>query len=494
MKNQVSLKEEISQDREAGPEADATAAQSPRPGAKVRGTGQAQAASSTKGLGGDGQGGPWVPPPRPGSRKPVVVCVLGAVAVLAVFAALFVIWDLIQAHFLPTLSTGLRHALLTIQAGLVTVLASALVFLFMRQQQRRLSATAERLTRMLEAYAADPSSAGRFDNPHRIHCREVLSCTRTECPMYDAPGERCWQVVALGHADRGPGSPTVTIHQCHDCAVYRESCPDKLTELGEGFNSLMFLLEEDARQLGRIRAQMVEREKMAAVGQLAAGIAHEVGNPLSSISSVVQMIKRGRASGQYSDQLSLIQTHIDRISTIVRQLVSLARPTNERWERTYIGQTLAEAVQLVGFDRRAGAVKIDFKMPKSLPPTYALRSQLQQVFINLALNALDAMPDGGTLTIRAAKKGRDLVVVVEDTGCGISSDTGRRVLEPFFTTKEPGRGTGLGLAVSYGIVRKHGGSIDFQSAVNKGTMFTVSLPILNEPPDHEHGTDNSTAG
>jgi signal transduction histidine kinase len=264
--------------------------------------------------------------------------------------------------------------------------------------------------------------------------------------MYDSPDERCWQVLALSRAMHDHLAPSVEIEECHECEVYRRCCPDKLTELGESFNNLMFLLEGEARQLGQMRAQMVEKEKMVAVGQMAAGIAHEVGNPLSSISSVVQMLKRGQLDVLQKDQLELIETHIQRITGTVRQLVSLARPGGAQWEWVSVGETLAEAVQLVGFDRRARNVEIDFTRPASLPRTYALRSELQQVFINLALNALDAMPNGGKLTIRAVKRRRDIVVSVEDTGGGIAPQMGRRVFEPFVSTKEPGQGTGLGLA------------------------------------------------
>ena len=125
---------------------------------------------------------------------------------------------------------------------------------------------------------------------------------------------------------------------------------------------------------------------------------------------------------------------------------------------------------------------------------YALRNQLQQVFLNLALNALDAMPDGGTLAIHAQRKRSELVVVLEDTGCGIAPEAGRRIFEPFFTTKEPGSGTGLGLAVSYGIVQKHGGRIDFKSVLGIGTTFVVSIPVVSEPPDDHRETPRNPAG
>ena len=428
---------------------------------------------------------------RPIRRRPAPRLLI-PLAVLGTFAVLFVGWEVLERHLFPTMSVGLRHALLTIRAGVVTVVASGIVYLLMRQHQQRLADTAQQLTSLLKSWQDAPAEAGCFENPHFVHCREVLDCDCTECPMYDSPGERCWQVMALGRAAYEQVPTAVEIEKCRQCEVYRRSCPDKLTELGESFNNLIFMLEGEAKQLRRMQVQMVEKEKMVAIGQMAAGIAHEVRNPLSSISSVVQMLRRGRSHASKTDQFDLIEQHIQRISATVRQLASLARPVGERWERVDIGKTLAEAVELIGFDRRARNVEIDFQPPESLPPTFALPSQLQQVFINLALNALDAMPEGGRLTVRAQSRRGELVVTIEDTGCGIPPATGRRVFEPFVSTKEPGRGTGLGLAVSYGIVQKHGGTIDFQSTVGQGTLFTVSLPVFNRPPGAENGTDHST--
>jgi two-component system NtrC family sensor kinase len=126
----------------------------------------------------------------------------------------------------------------------------------------------------------------------------------------------------------------------------------------------------------------------------------------------------------------------------------------------------------------------------SLPATWAIPGQLEQVFINLSLNALDAMPEGGTLTVRSHQENGRIEVRIEDTGAGIPPEIGRRVFEPFFTTKEPGRGTGLGLSVSYGIVQKHRGTIDLESTVNRGTVFTVRLPVLETLPEPEHVASN----
>jgi signal transduction histidine kinase len=236
-----------------------------------------------------------------------------------------------------------------------------------------------------------------------------------------------------------------------------------------------------------MRAQLVEKEKMVALGQIAAGVAHEVGNPLSSISSIVQMLKRTNLEGATRTELDLIDTHVARITAIVRQMGRLARPARDTWEPLDVGEIIREAVRLISYDPRAESVEITCDCPPSLPRTYGLRDQLQQVFINLSLNALDAMPRGGTLQLSAQPQRGSIVVRVADSGSGICPDTGRRVFEPFVTTKEPGLGTGLGLAVSYGIVQKHGGTIDFESSVGEGTVFTVELPLMDSPPELKDG-------
>ncbi|MEK7711333.1 MAG: HAMP domain-containing sensor histidine kinase [Planctomycetota bacterium] len=413
--------------------------------------------------------------------------VLGPIAILCAGASLFVGSDVVEHYYFPNMPTGWRHFLLTIRSALMTGIGCELVYLVMRHQQRRIEATAEELSRQLEAYRSSGGRRTRFANPNLIHCRDVINCARTECPMFDSHEQPCWQVMALSKASRSGevrDAPVVAIQQCHDCEVYRRSCPDGLSRLGESFNSLMFMLDEEAEQVRRMHSQFVEKEKMVAIGQMASGIAHEISNPLSSISSIVQMLKRKPLPQTEVEQLDLIQRHIQRISETVRQLGSLARPVADRWELVDLASTLEEAVALVSFDRRARNVRIDFQKPSSLPKTYALRAQLQQVFINLLLNALDAMPNGGLLRISIDAHTTRLAFYFDDTGCGIPESIGRRVFEPFFTTKEQGRGTGLGLSVSYGIVQKHNGRIEFVSQDGKGTRFSVEIPIVTQTPEH----------
>ena len=168
----------------------------------------------------------------------------------------------------------------------------------------------------------------------------------------------------------------------------------------------------------------------------------------------------------------------------MRRLGQLARPGLEEWAPVDLATEVSEAVRLVSFDRRAQTVDIDFK-PRALPETYGIPGQVVQIVLNLSLNALDAMPDGGRLTIHAQSTPGHIVIRIEDTGCGVPAEIGRRVFEPFFTTKDPGQGTGLGLAVTYGIVERLGGTIDLDSQMGKGTVFTVRIPVLARGPNDD---------
>jgi signal transduction histidine kinase len=244
-----------------------------------------------------------------------------------------------------------------------------------------------------------------------------------------------------------------------------------------------------------VHPDAAEKQIIAAMGHVAAGIAHEVCNPLSSISSIVQLLKRRGVDRLAEDQLELIEAHIRRISQTVRQLVSLDPPGPEQWEAVDLREVLSEAVRLIRFDRRARRVEIAYESPAAFPMVLGVRGQLAQVFLSLLLNALDAMEQAGKLTVRAEHTTTETIIDVADTGCGITPEVGRRVFEPFFTTKEVGKGSGLGLAVSHSIVERHGGSIDFRSSAGQGTVFTVRIPVLGQRlVETPHGSRDDTVG
>ena len=277
---------------------------------------------------------------------------------VAATTLLFVGLDVAEQHLFAGLSTAVRHALVTAWSIVVAVVLYVVVHHAVSRQQRRLSSTADQLAELLKNYRVNTPHPVRFENPHLRRCYEVTGCDRTDCPMREIAGERCWQVMGLCRANAEQRAPRVELERCLACEVYLASCPDKFIELGESFNNLLFLLSQEVERAARMRAQMIEQEKMAEIGQIAAGIAHEVGNPLSSISSVVQMLKRGGANGAMIEKLDLIEAHIRRISTTVRRVVNLARPLPEHWQPVDVAEAIDEVVQLLALDHRAKGARI----------------------------------------------------------------------------------------------------------------------------------------
>ncbi len=238
-----------------------------------------------------------------------------------------------------------------------------------------------------------------------------------------------------------------------------------------------------AKQLHDQQQALIQHEKMVAMGQMAAGIAHEVANPLAAMDSMLQLMVH-KPERAVPENIGKVRDHIRRITEIVRQLTHFAHPAQTRGEPTSIKEIVDHALQMVQLDRRAANVKVSVRYEESIlqTPVIAPAHALQQALVNMCLNALDAMAAQGEprLEIRAWRSGQECLVSVADNGHGIPPDQLPHLFEPFFTTKPPGKGTGLGLAISDRLIRDHGGRIDAESA-GRGAIFTIHLPIFSEP-------------
>ncbi len=239
-------------------------------------------------------------------------------------------------------------------------------------------------------------------------------------------------------------------------------------------------IAERTRQLQEAQAQMLHQEKMAAFGLLAAGIAHEVGNPLTSISSLVQMLQKHGADAYTADKLALVSGQLQRIQTTLRELVNFSRPASSERTRFALADVLDEALNIAKYYKRTKGRRIECQVPAGLPPLDGVRDQLVQVFLNLVLNAVDATTKGGRIELRAEQAAGEVAVTVRDDGAGIGPENAARVFQPYFTTKKDG--TGLGLFVSRKLIAEHGGRIDFESRPGEGTTFRVSLPAPADLP------------
>ncbi len=251
-----------------------------------------------------------------------------------------------------------------------------------------------------------------------------------------------------------------------------------------------FGVHRDITEQKQLEQQLIHAQKMESIGLLAAGIAHEVGNPLTSISSLVQVIQRTTQDEFTQEKLELIKSQITRISRIIRDLVDFSRRSSYEVQMTDINKGLHEAVEIVRVGRKAKEVSFKVSLDTNLPHLPLVPDQVEQVFINIIINAVDAINSETPerfgkfkqkeIAVASFVLNEHVVVTIKDTGKGISEDTLPKIFEPFFTTKKVGEGTGLGLWVSYGIIKSFQGNISVESTAGEGTTFTISLPLHSD--------------
>ena len=227
-----------------------------------------------------------------------------------------------------------------------------------------------------------------------------------------------------------------------------------------------------------LEQQLVRSQRMESIGTLAAGIAHEVGNPLTAISSLVQVIQRTSTDGFANEKLELINSQVNRIARIIRELVDFSRPSTHVVKPTNINRIVKEALNIVQYGKKVKDITFTLELDEHLPEIAAVPDQIVQVFINILMNAVDSL-DGrhGIITVHSRKNEHEVEVMVRDTGKGIEPLALEKIFEPFYTTKTTGQGTGLGLWVSYGIVKSFGGDVFVESIPEQGSIFTVSFPL-----------------
>ena len=251
---------------------------------------------------------------------------------------------------------------------------------------------------------------------------------------------------------------------------------DEIGLLADSFNEMSRRMASDIDQLKTLHEQLARAERLAAMGTLAAGVAHEVNNPLASISSLVQMLKAD-ADTETRQKLELISTQIERITRVTKDLTDFSRVRPAARSMIDLKSVVDDAIRLASFDSAFQQLELTRQDADDVPQVLADADQLQQVVLNLLLNARDAMPNGGSLAVATFCTEAGVCISVEDSGPGLDESVRKQLFDPFFTTKPAGKGTGLGLAVCYGIVTAHNGRIDVNSSNGNGTKFTVILPL-----------------
>ena len=315
---------------------------------------------------------------------------------------------------------------------------------------RSVDAVGQRLEHLFEAPFVEALRAARRDTPG--------GTTLSRVPVQGRDGRALIVNAALAPLRAAAGDTTVTV------------------------GTIVIL--EDVTARVRLEEQLQISEKMASIGLLAAGVAHEVNTPLTGISSFTQMLLEGSdREDPRTRLLEKIERQTFRAARIVNGLLTLARPASaSSGDRGLVdlNVVVGDVVSLLEHQFELHRVKVRRELAEGAVVVSGMEHKLQQVFLNLFLNAKDAMPRGGWLTIATRLDGDRAIVEIADTGSGIPSEYISRIYDPFFTTKAIGQGTGLGLSITYGIVREHDGAIDCDSTVGQGTRFTLSLPAVHQ--------------
>jgi PAS domain S-box-containing protein len=246
-----------------------------------------------------------------------------------------------------------------------------------------------------------------------------------------------------------------------------------------GFAGITAMLK-DVTEMRRMDKYLARTEKLASIGQLASGVAHEINNPLGVIQCYANLIAKSQPpDAQILSDVGIIRKHTDQCRSVVEALLNFSRATEPSKTKVAFNTCTGEVVSVLDLQLQKNRCTIDCQFGRSLPPITADANQIKQVLMNLLINASQAMPDGGRISVRTglSADAEALSLTIADTGQGIAPENIDRIFDPFYTTKGPEKGTGLGLSVSYGIIQQHGGHIDVESTPGRGTRFSIRLPL-----------------
>lgn len=244
-------------------------------------------------------------------------------------------------------------------------------------------------------------------------------------------------------------------------------------------------LEEKNKTLLETQEILIQQEKMSSLGQMAASVAHEINNPLTGILIYIRILlknieEKKTEEGSFKDKLTIVERESERMMKIVKNLLGFARQSEPHFKLVDLNEIIEKALSLLEYQAKLQEVTIVKELKQNLPKVNADFEQIQQVFVNIILNGIQVIEKGGILKVTTGTiESKGVFAKISDTGCGISEENMKKLFTPFFTTKEKGKGVGLGLAVCYGIIKRHNGKIEVKSEVEKGTTFTIKLGIDN---------------
>jgi two-component system NtrC family sensor kinase len=390
------------------------------------------------------------------------------------------------------------------------------------EEREKLSRALERISRLIQNVTHHKTYEISLDNPHLTTCYELKNCKKEDCPCHGKGATRCWQIAGTFCGGEVQGAFAQKYKNCAECNVFKAATSDPIHQIGEQFNNMMHVLEAKNRELENAyselketQAQILQREKMASIGQLAAGVAHEINNPMGFISSnlatlgkytnkltdfikaqseIIESLNSAEASESLNElkkklKLDYILEDIgqlikeslegaERVKKIVQNLKSFSRVDEADYKFADINECIESTLNIVWNELKYKATVT--KEYGEVPQIKCYPQQINQVFMNLFINAAHAIEKQGEIKIKTWNGNGLVNISVSDTGSGIPQDKLNRIFEPFFTTKPVGQGTGLGLSITYDIVKKHKGEITVESEAGRGTVFTVKLPVVAE--------------
>lgn len=387
------------------------------------------------------------------------------------------------------------------------------------ENREKLQSALDQISILMQNVTKRTDTSIRLSNDHLLKCYEVKNCKKEDCACYGKEATRCWQIAGTYCGGKVQGAFAQKYQNCSECNVFQAAIPDSIYQIGEHFNNMMHVLEIKNRELEgayselkNTQAQILQREKMASIGQVAAGVAHEINNPtgfiMSNLGTLRKYAERLSAfievqtrtieslnAGDCPDELKetkkklkldyiladlemLIKESLDgaeRIKQIVQNLKSFSRVDEAEFKYSDINECIESTLNIVWNELKYKAtIKKDYG---DLPKIKCYPQQLNQVFMNLLVNSAHAIEKQGEIVIKTWNGDGALHISISDTGSGIPEDKIKKIFEPFFTTKPVGKGTGLGLSITYDIIKKHNGEITVSSEEGKGTEFTIKLPL-----------------
>ncbi len=302
-----------------------------------------------------------------------------------------------------------------------------------------------------------------------------------ECPTWDALASGASQTPPCPHTDPRTGEVLAV-----------ESHPLRLPD-GRDY---LLVVERVITEQSKLQARLVHQEKMAAFGLLAAGVAHEMGNPLSSIEAQLQLLDPQELPPESASVIGVVRQEVGRLRRILRELVDFARRRRDEATLVSVHSVVEDALRLLRHDPRMRKVRSQQAFDPETPPVFMVEDHLMQVVLNLMINALDAMPEGGALKVEIQPVRGQAVLRVHDSGLGMDRAVLARCFEPLFSTKPPGRGTGLGLSITRDILKAIGGEVELHSAPGRGTTAVITLPgasIESHPATPDGGVPRADA-